>query len=589
MEDEVSNDFAQFRMMSSPVSRRKFLQASGALLAAPAVLTAGVTGANAAGETDVIVVGGGAAGCVAAAVARANGAQVMLCEKAGFLGGTSAKSGGVYWIPNNFDMRRRGIADPKDALLRFVTRYSYPAIYDPASATLGLSPDTYALLGAFYDHAAPMIERLSTIGALKSTALLRYTKTGTDYLPDYLEHAPENLAPHGRCLVPLKPDGNGGDGDDLMEQLVAHVQGADIGVRLGCAVIGILQNADHSISGVRVRDDSGDHSIRARRGVIFCSGGYSQNRDLVARFQLNPIFGRCGLPTCTGDFIEQCVSVGGRLGNMTGAWRAQCVFEQTLLYESLPNEVWYPIGDSMFVVNKYGVRCFNEKRNYHDRTRESYHFDANRAEYPNLFNFPIYDLRTAELFGGNFPLPDEPHGEPYVISGATLAELAANLDTRLAQLEPHTGGLRLDADFLPALERTFKQFNGYASAGRDPDFNRGKYPFDGEWHSVQARRSGTSWPAEGGVNPVMYPLATQGPYFTMILAPAVLDTNGGPEIDVNGRVLGVNGQPIKGLYGAGNCIASPAGDTYWGAGATIGSAMTFAFIAAQHASARGEK
>jgi 3-oxosteroid 1-dehydrogenase len=65
--------------------------------------------------------------------------------------------------------------------------------------------------------------------------------------------------------------------------------------------------------------------------------------------------------------------------------------------------------------------------------------------------------------------------------------------------------------------------------------------------------------------------------------PGDLDTKGGLLCDEYARVLRTDGSVIEGLYAAGNASAAAMGNTYPGAGATIGSAMTFAYIAAQHA------
>ena len=105
-----------------------------------------------------------------------------------------------------------------------------------------------------------------------------------------------------------------------------------------------------------------------------------------------------------------------------------------------------------------------------------------------------------------------------------------------------------------------------------------------------ARGVGWGIPVEpespASANPTMAPLADTGPYYAVILAPGTLDTKGGPRTDPHGRVLANGGRPIPGLYAVGNCAASPSGQAYWGAGATLGPMITYAWLAGQHAAAR---
>lgn len=570
--------------METGINRRTFISSAAVLSVSLPVLAEAKAEPNWDEETDVVVVGSGAAGCVAAVTASAAGAQVVMCEKAGFLGGTTSKSGGAYWIPNNFDLKARGVPDHREDFLRYVARYSYPAVYNPDHPTLGLPDRGYRLLEAYYDYSDEMIQHLQALGALQSVPWMSYD--GRSYFPDYQDDLAENKTPRGRELGPGLADGSIGSGNDLIAQLTGYLSRASVQMRVDSPVVDLIQEADGEVKGVIVNTLSGPRSIYARRGVVFGSGGYSHNAELVHAYQPDPIFGRCALPTCTGDFIELAAKAGAQLGNMSAAWRVQCVFEQTLLYSSVPDEVWYPVGDSMFVVNKYGRRCFNERSNYHDRTRQTYLWDANLAEYPNLLSFYIYDRRTAERYAGYFPLPDNPLGEAYVISGDTLEELAAAISARLATLESHTGRVRLDASFASTLRSTFNGFNEYARKGRDPDFERGSFPFDEAWQREELPVSGNTWPDNPFPNRVLHPLSDIGPYFAIIIGPAVLDTNGGPVTDENASVIDRNAKPIPGLYGAGNCVASPAIHAYWGPGSTIGSAMTFGYLAGRNAAAR---
>jgi hypothetical protein len=119
-----------------------------------------------------------------------------------------------------------------------------------------------------------------------------------------------------------------------------------------------------------------------------------------------------------------------------------------------------------------------------------------------------------------------------------------------------------------------ERFDAMARSGRDVDFRRGETPIEEVWAGA---------PRPGAATATMYRFAAEGPYHCVILGAGALDTKGGPVIDPSARVLTPSGEPIAGLYGAGNCIASPAGQAYWGAGGTIGLALTYGFIAGREA------
>jgi hypothetical protein len=171
-----------------------------------------------------------------------------------------------------------------------------------------------------------------------------------------------------------------------------------------------------------------------------------------------------------------------------------------------------------------------------------------------------------------------------VIKGDSLHDLTGKIDKRLGEIASQTGGVALAPSFDGNLKKTIKRFNGFAKSGKDEDFQRGKAAYDSEWHPVfSPMKTDAGWPANDGPSITMYPIRDEGPYYAIILVAGALDTCGGPAIDASARVLDTHDQPIRGLYGAGNCIASPSREAYWGAGHTLGLSMTFGYIAANSA------
>lgn len=567
------------------LSRRTFLKGAGAGLAAlmvgDGVVSFWSSKAFASGkwdyEADVVVVGTGGAAFAGAVTARHHGASVIMIEKAPVVGGTTAKSGGGYWIPNNFAMRAAGLRDEREDAIRYMARYSYPQLYHPDAERYGLPEHEYSLIAAFYDHASVAIDFFAEIGALQSA--------WAGMVPDYLEHVPENKAPRGRLLFPKGPDGSPGGGVELIRQMREWATSHGIEILTNHRARRLVINTDGEIVGLEATNRAGETvTFRARRGVVFGTGGFTHNRELVLHFHRGPIYGGCAVPTCEGDFVYIAGAVGAKLGNMASAFHAQVVLEQALEFSSTPSDVWQCPGDSMILVNRYGLRVTNEKRNYNDRTQIHFVFDPVKAEWPNQLLFMIYDSRCADVYAGNFPFPAPNTTAPYVLEGQTFEELAAAIQNRLDELATRIGGFQLDESFVTNLKATVERFNRFAETGVDEDFGRGSYPYDVEWYNQFSERNPNStWPDVEKANVTMYPFQSQGPYYAIILAAGTLDTNGGPMTNANGQVLNTEHVPIPGLYGAGNCIAAPSANAYWGGGGTLGPALTFGYLAGKHA------
>jgi succinate dehydrogenase/fumarate reductase flavoprotein subunit len=532
-------------------------------------------------EADIVVVGSGAAAYSAAVTARAKEADVLMVEKASSPGGTTLRSGGGFWIPNNRFQRENGVADEKDDAIRYMARYSFPHLYNPADARLGLPQNEYELIATYYDTASQMVDFLGDIGALQSMQEINWT--GKPQV-DYMDHLPENKGIRGRTLYSVMPDGTMGMGSELIRQLKEWADGHDIPLLLNHRVEGILRDADGDVVGVEAVVDGGDKvTLSAGKAVIFGAGGFTFDPELMLRFQRGPHFGGCAAPTNTGDFVYMAGAIGALLGNMAGAFRAEVVLEQALNEPEGFYTVFFILGDSILEVDRYGLRVMDEKRNYTDRAMMHFVWDPVRAEWKNMLLFLIYDQRTAALWQGFPPLPLQDFPASYVITGNNWEELARNIDERLASLAPSIGGFRLDPGFADNLEGTVDRFNSYAEKGVDVDFHRGDYAYDREWTTFPPIVPAGEWPPADTKNYTMYPLSQEGPYYAIILGAGTLDTNGGPVINACAQVLDTKREPIPGLYGAGNCIASPTANAYWGAGSTIGPAMTYGYIAGLNA------
>lgn len=516
---------------------------------------------------DVIVIGSGAAGLATAVTAAHAGCDVLLFEKAAALGGTTAKSGGVYWIPDNHLMRAHGIDDPRDRALRYMARVSAPTRYDPDDSRLGMTAWEFGLLTTYCDLAPRAVEFLENTGALRSTieAALRF--------PDYHMHLPEQGGVYGRALCPADAAGRPAGGAELVTQLATAARRSGVRLVTRHAFMDLLAG-ERRVEGVHVQDlNTGkDVFARARAGVVLATGGFTHDAERRAQHLPARVWGGCAAGTNTGDALRVLESLGIPLHNMDQAWWDQVAVEHTTDGSTETTAgMWVAPGDSSLVVDLTGRRVGNEKTFYHDRAKLHLGDGA-----PQLLLL-LFDARTEKLFScEGFAYPLVPPGEPapHIVSADTWDEVAAEVGRRLERLREVTGGARLSNDFTDTLRATVRRFNEIARAGTDPDFGRGGEPIELFFH-------GPARPG-GGPDPTMAPLAAEGPYHAVLIGLGTLDTKGGPRTSPHAQVLGSRGSAIDGLYAVGNCAASPSNEGYWAAGATIGPALAFGYAAGRH-------
>jgi len=208
------------------------------------------------------------------------------------------------------------------------------------------------------------------------------------------------------------------------------------------------------------------------------------------------------------------------------------------------------------LVNRRGQRFVNEAHNYNDMMKPFFTFDPVSYDRPNLPAYLVVDQSFRDRYMLMTLLPGMP-SPPWLPQAPSLDELARKIG--------------VDPEGLAA---TAQRFNGFAREGVDRDFRRGESAYDHFYGDPDHRPN----PNLGTIE--------KAPFYALEVFPGSIGTKGGPRVDADAQVLRVDGAPIRGLYAAGNVMAGVTGPGYPGAGSTIGTAMTFGYLAARHAAAQ---
>ncbi|PVH76964.1 fumarate reductase/succinate dehydrogenase flavo protein [Cadophora sp. DSE1049] len=539
---------------------------------------------------DVVIIGAGAAGLVAALRAHFHGLRPLLVEKSTHVGGASAVSGGGVWIPNNHLSQSAGIKDsianaleyletiiddvgsassrerkiafltegPKmakwleDEGFRWVHSTGYPDYYverDGGAVGRTIEGTVFDLknLGDWEDFM--LIRKAAGAFAMHTFEyrfVVNFKRTWEAFGAFLIVILRTIFWKFWGCLpVTL--------GMSLVAQLLLLVKLRGIEVRRDCPMIK-LHVDDGKVAGVVVKKDGVDTLVRANRGVMLCAGGFAKNAAMRQKHTKGPVSDMwTSVPD--GDMgcaIQAGQEVGGAVALLDDAWWGPTfVNPQTgethfaLVERSLPHSI---------IVDSHGKRFMNESQSYVDCGHAQYERHQTVPGIPAWFIFDSQHRNKYMMW--SYPpgkTPDEAFSSGLITRGATLSELA--------------GKIKIDAGNLVL---TVQRFNAMASVGKDEDFNRGDHFYDRYFGDASSKP-----------NPNLGPLV-EAPFYAIQVWPGDLGTKGGLVTDEFGRVIREDGTPIQGLYAAGNSSASVMGRTYPGAGGTLGPAMTFAFAAMNH-------
>ena len=375
-------------------SRRDFLKVAGAGGAAATFGAITLSGKEAAAaetfdaEYDVVVCGGGGAGLPAALFSRWLGNKVMVLEKAATLGGTSFKAAYWYWVPNNAAMVKAGIPDDKQHFLRYVARLSQPQYYDASHPRYGLSEWEYSMCEAIYDSSAVGVELLAEKGALP----YRHVAPVPDYFAEM-----ETIGATGRVLFPKDGAASMSDGGQVATRTLSTACRRDgVTIRTGHRVQRVIRNEKGEVIGVEAQNDDGVIRVKARKAVIFATGGFTHDVELRRNFLSIPAYGGCAAMTNEGDFVRISSTLGVQLRNMNYAWMCPISFEKAIAKDPSMIGCFSVAGDSMIFVDKRGKRVVNEKLHYNELAQKFFEWDGANAQFPYLILTSIWDQRAQD-------------------------------------------------------------------------------------------------------------------------------------------------------------------------------------------------
>ncbi|WP_194946603.1 FAD-binding protein [Cupriavidus sp. U2] len=552
-------------------------------------------------QCDILVVGSGAAGFAAAISARKAGLEVLMIEKAGCFGGTTATSGGYLWIPGNPVSAAAGIPDSHEEIRRYLRaelgdaynealiesflRYGpemidffvnqlgvelYPATkmpdYHPTrpggsagGRSLHAKPVSGAILGKELRRLRPLPRELSLFGMGVSSGsdlghLYKFGRSlnSTVRVAFLLARYSWHKLRYGRGLHLV-------NGNALIARLARVLFDLKIPLWTNTAASSLLFSGNE-VSGARVVRDGQPVQVLATKGVILASGGFAHDIPRRRAVYSHPAGSgehiSLTAPGNEGDGARLAESAGGWVDTSSsngGAW-------MPISKVPRPDGTWGGIIHSVnqgkpgvIAVLRSGHRFVDESLPYHDFVE---HMIRAGGKASPVGAFIICDQKAFKKYGLGYAKPflplDELIASKYLHRADTIGDLA-----RSAGID------------VPTLERTVASYNLHARSGEDPEFGKGR----DEYGNFLGDLSHT-------LNPNIAPLE-DGPFYAVWMYPGDIGTFAGIKTDAYARVVRSDQSVVSGLYAVGNDMASVFCGRYPGGGSLIGPGMTFGYLASR--------
>lgn len=554
---------------------------------------------------DVLVIGSGAGGLSAALAAASRGLETIVAEKAEVFGGTSIWSGGWIWVPCSHLAQRDRIVDSLDNARLYLkgrlgSEYDAPLVdaYLEAGprmvreymrdSTVQFEPGGYifpdyhpetpgSLHGAGQSRSLrtvafdarqlsrktvrkmrPMLPQLTLFGMLIGSLVetqhfinaTRSLASARFVLRKVLRYAADRIV-HGRDMSLV-------NGMALIARLASSLEKRGVPIWVDAPAVDLIAENGEVKGAVLLR---GGKRIRvlARRGVVLACGGFPNDEARKRKYYSHVAAGArhyaIAPPSNTGDGLSLGELAGGEV--VEGRpWN--CLFMPasripgTKAKPAVFPHIWDRSKPGFIAITPQGRRFVNEAAPYMKFGQAM--VEANHGG-PDVRAYLVCDSTAIRRYGLGIARPKlalRPHlRSGYIVSGKSIEDLAQRI--------------RVPGDVLKA---TIAAYNADAERGVDTRFGKGGDPF--------SRFQGDP---DVKPNPNMAPLAN-GPFYAVEIFCADFGTFTGLRTNARAQVLQrETGQPIRGLYAAGNDMAIMMGSHSVGGGITLGPAMVFGYIA----------
>lgn len=511
---------------------------------------------------DVIVIGAGAGGMTAAAVAAAQGLRVLVIEKTAFVGGTTAWSGGKVWIPANARVKEAGLSDTVADAVRYLSgTVPEPGNAGLRAAFLARGPEAIAWLEANTEvrfqpvKACPDCypERLGATAGGRVLEVLGFDgrRLGKAFarvrppLPEFtlfdgmMVDPPDvaHLRSVGKSLrstlraarlvsryaLQRLRSARGTSlylGNALAARLYASLLARQVEVLFDADVEDLSMQGDR-VGGVVIRHGSRDRPIAARRGVVLATGGFSH--DNVLRKRLFPAaagFVSAANPSSTGDGLRLAATAGAALDTdaiSPAYWTPASLFRRADGSRGVFPHIADCAKPGVIAINTAGRRFVNEAASHHEVVLAMLRESHGKPDRPFYL---LCDSRFLWAYGLGRIKPFTRHYRRYVASGELIEALAiAQLATKI-RAEPSV------------LTATLARYNEGAKEGREGEFGRGSTIYQRHLGDIGHKP-----------NPCVAPILC-APFFAMRIYPADLGTAIGVKVDAQARVLREDGAPM---------------------------------------------